>query len=230
MPVWFGAMVSKPHKSAAHKAAQAAAREATALPRPEVLRPDQVLAALEEAGAVTHGHFVLSSGRHSDTYAEKFRALEQPALALSLGASLADRFAGEHVEVVLSPAVGAIILGYATALALGARFIFAERVDGAMRLRRGFSMGPAERVLVVEDVVTTGRSLKEVLALVDPANLVGIGALLDRSGGGVDLGAPLTSLATLSAPTWDPAECPLCAAGELSVAPGSRHLSAKANG
>jgi orotate phosphoribosyltransferase len=219
-------MVPKPHKSSQHKAAS----RSQASPRlPKILNEDQVLQALRDVGAVSNGHFILSSGRHSDVYAEKFRALERPDLALSLGASLADRFAGQRVDVVLSPALGAIVLGFATALALsrngGARFIFAERDGGEMLLRRGFEVAPGERVLVIEDVVTTGTSLKEVAALVDPDALVGVGCLLDRSSG-LDLGMPLTSLARLEAPTWDPAECPLCAAGQVAVAPGSRHLAA----
>jgi orotate phosphoribosyltransferase len=226
-------MVAKPHKSSQHKHDKAAARSAV----PKVLDETQVLQALRDVGAVSSGHFILSSGRHSDVYAEKFRALERPGLAVSLGASLAGRFAGQPIDVVLSPALGAIVLGFATALALsggshegkvrdsGVRFIFAERDGGAMRLRRGFEVAPGERVLVVEDVVTTGTSLREVLALVDPDALVGVGCLLDRSSG-LDLGMPLTSLARLEAPTWDPAECPLCAAGQVAVAPGSRHLAA----
>jgi len=214
-------MVAKAHKSSLNKAAARRPRV------PAVLDEAGVLEALRSVGAVTSGHFILSSGRHSDVYAEKFRALERPDLAVVLGACLAERFAGQRVDVVLSPAVGAIILGFTTALALGARFVFAERDEGEMRLCRGFVLAPGERVLVVEDVVTTGRSLKEVLALVDPAALAGAGCLLDRSSG-VDLGVPLTSLARLQAPTWDPAECPLCAAGEPAVAPGSRHLAGKA--
>src|SRR5207245_6263748 len=107
------------------------------------------------------------------------------------------------------------------------RFIFAERDAGAVTLRRGFRIAPGERVLVVEDVVTTGASLKEVLALVDPTALVGAGCLLDRSSG-LELAVPLVALARLEAPTWDPAACPLCAAGEPAVAPGSRHLAASA--
>jgi orotate phosphoribosyltransferase len=219
-------MVPKPHKSSQYKAA---GRSSGGLRQPKILNEGQVLQALRDVGAVSSGHFILSSGRHSDVYAEKFRALERPGLAVSLGASLADRFAGQHIDVVLSPALGAIVLGFATALALGQdgspRFMFAERDGGAMRLRRGFELAPGERVLVVEDVVTTGTSLKEVLALVDPDALVGVGCLLDRSSG-LDLGMPLTSLARLQAATWDPAECPLCAAGQGAVAPGSRHLTA----
>lgn len=221
-------MVPKPHKSSEHKAARQ--KEARRKAKPEVLDEAQVLQALRDVGAVTSGHFILSSGRHSDVYAEKFRALERPGLAVSLGASIAARFAGQHVDVVLSPALGAIVLGFSTALALGAsdtgpRFIFAERDAGAMRLRRGFEVAPGERVLVVEDVVTTGTSLMEVLALVDPDALVGVACLLDRSSG-FDAGTPLTALARLEAPTWDPAACPLCAAGVPAVAPGSRHLAA----
>jgi len=222
-------MVPKPHKSSQYKAA---GRSAVASRLPKILNEDQVLQALRAVGAVSTGHFILSSGRHSDVYAEKFRALEHPDLAVSLGASLADRFAGQHIDVVLSPALGAIVLGFATALAVSrsrdgeARFIFAERDAGEMRLRRGFEVAPGERVLVVEDVVTTGTSLREVLALVDPDALVGVGCLLDRSSG-LDLGVPLTSLARLEAPTWDPAGCPLCAAGLDAVAPGSRHLTAR---
>src|SRR5437870_8838415 len=129
-------MVPKAHKSSLNKAA---ARRA---PGPAVLDEAGVLQALRSVGAVTSGHFVLSSGRHSDVYAEKFRALERPGLALSLGASLADRFAGQHIDVVLSPALGAIVLGFATALALGRdggpRFMFAERDGGVLRLGRGF--------------------------------------------------------------------------------------------
>src|SRR6266550_1962780 len=214
-------MVPKPHKSSQYKAA---GRSAAASMLPKILNEDQVLQALRDVGAVSNGHFILSSGRHSDVYAEKFRALERPDLAVSLGASLADRFAGQDIDAVLSPAVGAIVLGFATALAVsrnrGPRFIFAERDAGEMRLRRGFEVAPGERVLVVEDVVTTGASLREVLALVDPDALMGVGCLLDRSSG-LDLGLPLTSLARLQAPTWDPSECPLCAVGLGAVAPGS---------
>ncbi|TMK50812.1 MAG: orotate phosphoribosyltransferase [Actinobacteria bacterium] len=228
-------MVPKPHKSSQYKAAGRSAAMAGPSRLAKILNEDQVLQALRDVGAISNGHFILSSGRHSDVYAEKFRALEHPGLAVSLGASLADRFADQHIDVVLSPAVGAIVLGFATALAVSrnrngdgdgeARFIFAERDAGAMRLRRGFEVAPGERVLVVEDVVTTGASLREVLALVDPDALVGVGCLLDRSSG-LDLGLPLTSLARLQAPTWDPAECPLCAEGLGAAAPGSRHLTA----
>jgi orotate phosphoribosyltransferase len=211
-------MVTKPHKSAERKRA----------PRPvagRVLTEAEVLDWLRQVGAIIPGHFVLSSGRHSDLYVEKFRALEVPPLAMALGTTMAARFAGRRVDVVLAPALGAIVLGFATALAAGARFIFAERDAGRMRLRRGFAIHPGEQVLVVEDVVTTGASLREVLALVPEGALAGAGCLLDRSGSGAGLGDALVPLARLDIATWEPQACPRCAAGEPAVAPGSRHLT-----
>lgn len=190
------------------------------------MTPEEVLAALREAGAVLSGHFVLSSGRHSDVYVEKFRALERPALARALGEALAARLAGRRPEVVLSPAVGGIVLGFATALALGVRFVFAEREGGALRLRRGFEIARGERVAVVDDVLTTGRSLAEVLELVSPGELAGIGCLLDRSRGAAALPLPPVVLTVLDAPSWEPGACPLCARGEPAAARGSRHLAA----
>ncbi len=183
----------------------------------------EVLDLLKQSGAITEGHFVLSSGRHSDVYVEKFRALERPEAAMRLGAALADSFRGEGIDVVLAPAVGGIILGFATAFALGTRSIFAERQDGSMVLRRGFEILPAERVLVIEDIVTTGKSLKEVIGLVPEDQLAGVGCLLDRSedGGGV---AGLRPLARMDAIAWEPSDCRLCAEGVPAYAPGSRHL------
>lgn len=186
------------------------------------LGESEVLEILEASGAILHGHFVLSSGRHSDLYVEKLRAFEQPEIAKRLGESLGRRFEGK-VDVVLSPAVGAIVLGFATALYLGKRFIFSERQDGAMRLRRGFTIHPGERVLVIEDVVTTGGSVKELFPLVEPGELAGIGLLVDRSGGARFPLAP-ESLLTLPMESWSESECPLCARGVPRTSPGSRHL------
>ncbi|MEO7803605.1 MAG: orotate phosphoribosyltransferase [Actinomycetota bacterium] len=188
---------------------------------------NEVLEALRQVGAISNGHFVLSSGRHSDTYAEKFRALENPELAVRLGAAIAERFAAGSpagsIDVVLAPAIGGIILGFVTALALGVRSIFAERENGTLSLRRGFHIGASENVLVVEDVVTTGKSLKEVVDLVEPNSLVGIACLVDRSTG-IDLPLPLNHLAQLKAESWAPDDCPLCSAGLPTDSPGSRHL------
>ncbi len=178
---------------------------------------------LESTGAVQRGHFRLSSGRHSDLYVQKFRVLERPRLAHDLGAELAREFEGAF-DVVASPAVGAVILGFATALAADARFIFTERVEGAMAFRRGFHVEPQERVLVVEDVVTTGGSVKEVLNLLGPmgAELVGVGALIDRGpDSATDLGVELRALLRLDAASWEEGNCPLCARQQPIIDPGS---------
>lgn len=185
-------------------------------------RGNRVLDQLEEVGAITRGHFVLSSGRHSDIYVEKFRVLEHPGLTQELATQLAEGFE-EDAEVVLAPAVGGIVWGFAVATALRARFVFSEREEGRMRLRRGFHIEAGERVVVVEDIVTTGGSLKEVLEVAEPGKLVGIGCLVDRSGG-LDLPLELSSLARLPAESWPSEQCPLCAQGIPTGTPGSRHL------
>lgn len=192
------------------------------------MTPEEVVALLEGSGAILKGHFHLSSGRHSETYVEKFRALEHPEVTAALGAELATRFEGEGFDVVLAPAMGAIVLGFATALARSktgpCRSIFAERFEGELVLRRGFEIGERERALVVEDVVTTGKSLREVVSLVPTGQLAGIGCLLDRSEGTAAWPKPLVSLASMDIPSWEPAECPMCASGSEPVSPGSRHI------
>ena len=194
------------------------------------MNPTEILEVLEKRGAVLRGHFELSSGRHSDVFVQKFRVLEQPRLAQRFGESLADLF-DKDFDVVAAPAVGAVVLGFATALAADARSIFAERVEDRLVFRRGFEIGHLERVLVVEDVVTTGGSAREVVELVKQAGgeVVGVGALLDRAdparNEAAALGAPLRSLVQLKVDSWDPAECPLCASNEPLEDPGSRRLS-----
>lgn len=188
----------------------------------------EILEVLESRGAVLHGHFELSSGRHSDLFVQKFRVLEHPRLAQRFGESLAGLFETK-VDVVAAPAVGAVVLGFATALGADARSIFAERVDGQMVFRRGFSIAPHEKVLVVEDVVTTGGSAREVVELVTRAGgeVVGVGALLDRGDPARPpdlLGVPLRALVKLDVSSWEPAECPLCAANEPLEDPGSRRV------
>ncbi|MDQ3662882.1 MAG: orotate phosphoribosyltransferase [Actinomycetota bacterium] len=186
------------------------------------MTPEQVSVLLEDSGALLKGHFRLSSGRHSDFYVQKFRVFERPEATRALGAALADLF--DDFAAVASPALGAVVLGFSVALAGGARSVFAERVEGELKLRRGFSLGTGERVLVVEDVVTTGGSAREVVELAQQwgAEVVGVGALLDRSEGEVGLGAPLSSLLRLEASSWEPAACPLCRAGAPLEDPGSR--------
>lgn len=182
---------------------------------------EEALQILRDTGAIMQGHFLLSSGRHSDTYVEKFRALEKPSVAAALGAAIAERFTG--IDVVVAPAVGGIVLGFATATALGARFIFSEREGGAMRLRRGFRIEEGERVLAVEDIVTTGKSLLEVLSLLPSPTLAGIGCMVDRSNGSLKTLLPLQSLVRMEVSSWEPGECPLCAERFPLQSPGSRH-------
>jgi orotate phosphoribosyltransferase len=179
-------------------------------------------ALLQDCGAVLSGHFRLTSGRHSNLYVEKARLLERPDVAMELAREVASWH--RSVDVVVSPAVGAIPFGFAVALASGARSIFAERDTGAMRLRRGFRVDAGERALVVEDVITTGGSAREVFDLVrsQGAEALGVAALVDRSAGALPF--PLRSLVRVDAVSWTPDECPLCQAGVPIDTPGSRHL------
>lgn len=182
-----------------------------------------VLRLLQERGALLTGHFLLSSGKHSDRYVEKARIFEDPLLVRRFGEEIASWYEG--VQTVLSPAVGAIPLGFAVAMAAGARFVYAERVGGVMTLRRGFRLERGERVVVVEDVVTTGGSAAEVhdLARSSGARALGVAAMVDRSR--ADLPFPFRALARVEAATYEPEDCPLCKEGKLLVeSPGSRRL------
>jgi len=184
--------------------------------------PEEVLRTLEERGAVLYGHFLLSSGNHSDRYVEKARIFEDPLLVREFGEEIASWYS--DVQTVVSPAVGAIPLGFAVAMAAGARFVYAEREGGVMTLRRGFRLDPAERVLVVEDVVTTGGSAGELVDLIrrSGAEALGVAAMVDRSPG--DLPFTLRALARVDADVHEPQNCPLCKEGAPVTAPGSRHL------
>ncbi|MGH2807513.1 MAG: orotate phosphoribosyltransferase [Actinomycetota bacterium] len=183
---------------------------------------------LEERGAVMDGHFRLSSGRHSDLFVQKFRVLEDPRLAQSFGDAIAELFR-DGFDVVASPAVGAIVLGFSTALAGDARFIFAERVEDKMEFRRGFQIAPHERVLVIEDVITTGGSVKEVVDLVAErgGTVVGVGTLIDRGDPArpPDFGVPLRALLKLEVSSWAADDCPLCSEGRPLDDPGSRRIT-----
>jgi len=186
---------------------------------------EAILEVFREAGALLEGHFLLSSGLHSPKYLQCALVLQDPARAERLCSRLARAFADDRVETVVGPAMGGILVAYELARALGATAIFAEREEGRMRLRRGFRIEPGERVLLAEDVVTTGGSLREVLALVREAGaeVVGVAALVDRtSGRDPAFGMPLTALVQLDVPTHVPEECPLCREGVPVVKPGSR--------
>ena len=192
------------------------------------MNQQEVMGVLESNGALMRGHFVLSSGRHAGTFVQKFRVLEHPRLAQSFGAAIADLFDGDF-DVVVCPALGAVVLGFSVALAADSRFMFTERIGDEMQLRRGFSISRGERVLVVEDVVTTGGSAREVVDVVDAAGgvVIGVGVLIDRGDPQrSDLGAPMKALARIEVPSWDPKECPMCEDGDEISDPGSRRLQA----
>jgi len=184
-----------------------------------------VLEALKDAGAILHGHFQLTSGRHSDTYVQCARVLEDPALTTRLAGAMAAKMADERIDVVAAPAVGGIIIGFAVAQALGVKFIFSERQNGEMVFRRSFSIEPGQRVLVVEDVVTTGGSVAEVVALVKAAGgeVAAVTSIIDR-GGEKAFGERYLPLLRLEVESVEPAGCAQCAAGTPIDSPGSRRL------
>lgn len=182
----------------------------------------EILEMFKDCGAFLEGHFVLTSGLHSPHYVEKFRVLEFPVLTAELCGEFVEQWGAERPTVVLGPATGGIILAHETAKQLGLRAMFTERVDGAMVLRRGFTLTPEDRVLLVEDVVTTGGSVFEVIECVKAtgAQIVGLAYLVDRSGGKVDFGIPARALMTLDVVTYQPDNCALCDAGVEIRKPG----------
>jgi orotate phosphoribosyltransferase len=185
---------------------------------------DDILSLFRRVGALLEGHFRLTSGLHSSGYLQCALVLQHPREAEACGVGIAERVRSLGATVVLSPALGGIVIGHEVARALGVRAIFAERQDGTLTLRRGFSLGAGDRVLVVEDVVTTGGSTRETIdvARAQGASVVGAAAIIDRSGGSQNLDVPFHALATVSLPTYQPDACPLCARGEPVVKPGSR--------
>ena len=193
-------------------------------PQMSPVTTDSVFDRFRRSGALLEGHFRLTSGLHSSGYLQCALVLQHPADAEACGAEIADRVRSLGAQVVLSPALGGIVIGQEVGRALGIRAIFAERQDGKLMLRRGFTLAPGEKVLVVEDVVTTGKSTRETIdvAVAAGAQVVGAASIIDRSGGQQGLDVPYHALATLSVPTYEPEACPLCAAGQPVVKPGSR--------
>ena len=187
------------------------------------MQAEEVIEKFKSAGALLEGHFILSSGLHSPVYLQCAIALESTAVAAQFGAAIAEQFCGERIETVASPAIGGIVIGYEVARQLGVRFIWTEREGGRMTLRRGFGVGKGERVLVVEDVITTGGSTRETIEAVRDAgaDVVAAASIIDRSGGQADVGVPRVSLATLEVATVDPSDCDLCKRGEAAIKPGS---------
>lgn len=181
-----------------------------------------LLSLLEESGALMGGHFLLTSGLHSDRYIEKFRLLEQPQALDTVAAAMTEGINPDEVDVVLGAAIGGILLAGAVGRILCRRMMFTERVNGVMTLRRGFTLAPGERVLVVEDIVTTGGSVFELLGVVQKAKakIQSTVCLVDRSEKGIDFGAPGRVLLRLPIDTWEPENCPLCKQGLPLVKPG----------
>jgi orotate phosphoribosyltransferase len=185
---------------------------------------DELLDLFRRSGALLEGHFRLSSGLHSSGYLQCALVLQYPQHAEALGRAIADRVRDERATVVLSPALGGVVIGHEVGRALGVRALFAERQDGALTLRRGFMLGETDRVLLIEDVLTTGGSTRETMQVATAAGgrVVGAAAIVDRSKGKASLDVPFVSLLDIDLPTYEPDKCPLCAQGLSVTKPGSR--------
>lgn len=175
-------------------------------------------------GALLEGHFILSSGLHSPKYLQCALALQHPEDAKRFGELIAERFRDMEIDCVASPAIGGLVIGFAVATVLNVRFLWTERQNGVMTLRRGFSLRPGEKILVVEDVITTGGSTRECIAALEEngGEVVAAASIVDRSNGTADVGVPRVSLIQMDVPTFDPSECPMCAGGDVAYKPGSR--------
>ncbi|MCL2420396.1 MAG: orotate phosphoribosyltransferase [Defluviitaleaceae bacterium] len=179
---------------------------------------------LTECDAMLHGHFKLTSGRHGDVYMQCAKVQQYPEHMEAIAKIVADGFKDQPVDIVVAPAVGAIVFGYELARQLNAKAIFAERVDGQMTLRRGFEIPKGAKVVAAEDTITTGGSIKEVMDIVrnSGGDLLGVGSIVDRTGGEIDLGARLVSAYSKKIISYLPEECPMCKEGKPIVKPGSR--------
>jgi len=193
-----------------------------------IIKTEEVMKKFEEAGAIQKGHFKLTSGVHSDTYIQCAQIMQHPEFMHNLCSELGKKFRGDDIDVIVGPAIGGIIMAHVMARVLGpwVRAIFTERENGKMTLRRSFEIKEREKVLVVEDVTTTGSSVREVIDIVNlrKGKVVGVGVLIDRSGGKVDFGIKTEKLLTVDIKTYLPEECPLCKKGIPVVKPGSRDL------
>jgi len=187
---------------------------------------DNILEIFESSGALLKGHFILTSGLHSDAYFQCALVFQYPWHAETLCRDIATHFQDDKIDVVVSPAVGGIVFGQEIARLMRIRSIFAERVEGKMTLRRGFQIHPGERVLLAEDVTTTGGSVKEVLTSVQAAGgeVMAVASVVDRSGGKAEFGVPYFSLFQMEVNNFQPENCPMCQAGSTAIKPGSRGL------
>lgn len=191
-----------------------------------MLSNERVTDILKEAGVLLEGHFLLTSGRHSNKYLQCARIFRNTKYSEELCSALAELFSDSNVQLVIGPAMGAVQMAYEVSRHIGCENFFTERDEnGAMALRRGFVVEPGQRVLVVEDVVTTGGSVKEVIELVKKAGgvVAGVGSIVDRTGGKIDFGVPFRAVYSADVTSWEAEECPLCKEGKLEVVkPGSR--------
>jgi orotate phosphoribosyltransferase len=191
------------------------------------LTQDAVLDLFRETGALLEGHFILTSGLHSGAYFQCAKVFQYPWHAETLCQDIADHFRDEKIDVVVSPAIGGIVVGQEIARQLGVRANFTERVDGKMTFRRGFGISEGERILIAEDVTTTGGSVKEVIEAVKQAGgqVIAVTAVVDRSSGAAQFGVPYFSLAQMEVKNHDPENCPMCESGSQAIKPGSRGLN-----
>lgn len=190
-----------------------------------MLDKTQATSIFTQSGALMEGHFKLTSGRHSNRYMQCAQVLQYPNFTEQLAQHIAEKFADQKIDYVIGPAMGGIIVAYEVARQLGVPGIFCERENGNMALRRGFQLEPGQKVLVVEDVVTTGGSVVEVMDIVRRfgAEVIGVGVLVDRSGGKVDFGVKTEPVLSMDIESWEASDCPLCRAGQgEAIKPGSR--------
>ena len=183
----------------------------------------EILNILKDSGAFLEGHFILTSGFHSSQYIEKFRILEQPRYTEMLCKEIAGMYKNDKITAVAGPMTGGIIISYETARQLGVKSVFTERIDGKMQFRRGFTLSPSDRVLIVEDIITTGGSVKEVVETVKDsgANIVGLSCLVDRSNSKAKFDVPFKPLLVMDVVNYNPDKCPLCKSDSVAVKPGS---------
>ena len=193
------------------------------------MNSEQILEHFRQTNALLEGHFILSSGLHSPKYLQCALALQYPSDAAKFGRAIAEHFTDSDIETVASPAIGGLIIGFAVAQSLNVRFIWTERQNGEMTVRRGFSVRENERILVVEDVITTGGSTRECIAALEEngVKVTNAASIIDRSNGAADVGVPRISLVSLEVQSYKPEDCPICAEGIEAVKPGSRTFAKK---
>jgi orotate phosphoribosyltransferase len=191
------------------------------------LKAEEVLQRFRATGALLEGHFILTSGLHSRNYLQCALVLQHPQQAEEFGRAIAENFRDQKIDLVASPAIGGIVIGHEVARALGARFLWTEREGGVMTLRRGFSVRPGEKTVVVEDVVTTGGSTRETVKALESAGaeVIAAASIIDRSAGKADVGVPRISLVSFDVPAAEPSDCELCQGGVPAIKPGSRKVA-----